>query len=366
MSLPVSVVIGVLAGLVGGARRKAGWSDVLAAGLTLAGLGFVALVASVSSGFFAAVNQLYLLGVVAFPVGAAVLVLGRLIRRNGEGRRVVALIGTAALVAAGLGFWASVIEPQRLQVRTNTLAVTGVESPLVVGVIADLQTPSVGEIELEAVERVLAAEPDLVVLPGDLFQLSPATVPSRYAEFAELLRSLVQAVPAVVIIDGDVDIPNVVAQMAEDAGATFLSDQVASFDVRGQTIHVAGLRTRGGTQREWVSPPVLATLDGFGPDDVVVMLSHPPDPVLALPPGSAVDVLIAGHTHGGQVSIPFYGPPVTFTAVSREAAAGGLSVVNGHNLYVSSGVGMERGDAPEIRFGVPPEVAILTLVPPSS
>ena len=82
-------------------------------------------------------------------------------------------------------------------------------------------------------------------------------------------------------------------------------------------------------------------------------------------PDRAEDVdapqVVAGHTHGGQVQIPFFGPLFTLTEIPREAAAGGLHEVNGTQLYVSRGVGAERGEAPLIRFNCPPEISLLTL-----
>ena len=93
------------------------------------------------------------------------------------------------------------------------------------------------------------------------------------------------------------------------------------------------------------------------------MVSHRPDPVLSLPDGSAVDLLISGHTHGGQVSLPGIGPLVARSELPRVVVSGGLHLVNGHPVYVSTGVGVERGQAPPIRFRSRPSVGVLTIVP---
>jgi len=76
-------------------------------------------------------------------------------------------------------------------------------------------------------------------------------------------------------------------------------------------------------------------------------------------PATGVDLLIAGHTHGGQVVVPGFGPPLTLTSVPREVAAGGLRELDGRRLYVSRGVGMERGWAPPLRLFCAPEVTLL-------
>ena len=60
-------------------------------------------------------------------------------------------------------------------------------------------------------------------------------------------------------------------------------------------------------------------------------------------------------------SLPLFGPPLTFSPLPRRVAAGGLHRYQGNAVYVSRGLGMERGQAPRIRFRCPPEVTLLTL-----
>jgi uncharacterized protein len=70
---------------------------------------------------------------------------------------------------------------------------------------------------------------------------------------------------------------------------------------------------------------------------------------------------VAGHTHGGQVQLPIVGPPSIASRVPREVGAGGLHELDGRRIYVSRGVGVERGQAPLLRFGAVPEVSLITL-----
>ncbi len=93
-----------------------------------------------------------------------------------------------------------------------------------------------------------------------------------------------------------------------------------------------------------------------------ILLAHRPDAGLELRRGTRVDLTVAGHTHGGQVAPPLLGPLVVASAVPRHVGAGGLhDLGGGRRIYVSRGIGMERGHAPPLRIGAPPEVSLLTL-----
>jgi predicted MPP superfamily phosphohydrolase len=78
------------------------------------------------------------------------------------------------------------------------------------------------------------------------------------------------------------------------------------------------------------------------------------------------DLLIAGHTHGGQVQIPFFGPVMSLSYVPRKWASGVTKLGHNRTLLVSRGIGMERGGAPELRFLCRPELVVLSLCPKRS
>lgn len=101
--------------------------------------------------------------------------------------------------------------------------------------------------------------------------------------------------------------------------------------------------------------PVLA-LSGVTHD--AICLAHAPDQFPALP--SACALTIAGHTHGGQVWLPFLGRPAVGRIASRygQRYAAGVIRENGRTLFVSSGIGTS---GLPVRLGVPPEIALLRL-----
>ena len=144
-------------------------------------------------------------------------------------------------------------------------------------------------------------------------------------------------------------------QVFEGTKVRCLVDETALVTLpEGMTLAITGLSRNHGRVRDsgW-----LAGLMERGPlGDHRIFISHAPDFVDALP--EPVDLVLAGHTHGGQVVVPFFGPPRTASRLPR-LYAGGLHDFRGTPLHVSRGVGMERAFTPPIRFLCPPEICIL-------
>ncbi len=91
-----------------------------------------------------------------------------------------------------------------------------------------------------------------------------------------------------------------------------------------------------------------------------ILVGHNPNFALEEP---AADLYLAGHTHGGQVVLPFLGPLITFSDLPNAQVAGRTDFPNGSTLIVSQGIGMERYDAPRLRFLCPPELVVIDLMP---
>ena len=101
---------------------------------------------------------------------------------------------------------------------------------------------------------------------------------------------------------------------------------------------------------------VSFALAGVPPDDMAILLAHSPDQVLEAI-GLGADLVLSGHTHGGQVRLPLLGAVYAGTKLGRDYAAGLFSVEDTW-LYVSRGIGMT---GLPIRFLCPPEVTLIIL-----
>jgi hypothetical protein len=107
----------------------------------------------------------------------------------------------------------------------------------------------------------------------------------------------------------------------------------------------------------WEDPPDTVALVSELPEDGLPLLAftHNPDVFPQVPP--AVSLTLAGHTHGGQARLPFFGRPIVPSRYGERYAAGHV-VDNGRHLFVTTGLGTSLF---AVRFRVPPEIAILRL-----
>lgn len=354
--------VGVAAATVRRPDARLGLRALAPAGAVALGVGVVVAVALVvrSGGFalFSLAHLAYLGVTVTLPLLA--VGLGVLAWRRSAPRPMWALV-VAGLLPAPLGWYATHVEPMALRVDEVVVPVAAEragDDEVRIAVLADLQTNRVGDHERRAVDEVLAAEPDVVLLPGDLFQGTDAELDDVVDDMRALLGRL-EAPHGVYFVQGDVDGDGHARRVLEGTGIEVLSDEVAEVEVGDRTLRI------GGTDIAYDGPgadAVRAELLGTPVDGAVTLLvSHRPDTVLPLPERSRVDLTVAGHTHGGQIVIPGFGPAVTFTDVPRHVARGGLHEVDGNPIYVSPGVGVERGAAPQVRFLNRPAVAVLTL-----
>lgn len=289
--------------------------------------------------------------------------IGVLLQRR-AGRSVTPaarLLATTGLAMIPVAVYAMVLEPRRLVLEEASLeARTQLVRELRIGVLSDIQCSTIGAHERRAVTRLMAEAPDLILIAGDLFQGSPGHFERTRDDFVALLRSL-SAPGGVWVVRGDVDSHSqsrsYFDDLTDEAGVRVLIDEFVRIELRGQIIELYGYDRWGNDTASLHA--FLRTPREAGAARLV--LAHRPDPVLGLGQGMDLDLFVAGHTHGGQVVIPFFGPPFTLSAVPRIVGAGGLHEVNGAPIYVTRGVGMERGHAPRVRFLCPPEIAIVTL-----
>lgn len=308
--------------------------------------------------FLGQLHVLWLDVVLALPAFGG----GLLVTASGRASRAVAV---ACLALLPVGLWGTFVGPGRLLLERATVPLPPAragDAPISVGVLADLQFARVGDHEREAVARIMALRPDVIVLPGDVHQGSDALLGEQLPAIRALLGGL-RAPGGVWMVRGDQEDGMEAALVTAGTRVTVLEDEARRVAVGNRRLTVAGLGLDFATNTTPAGRALLARLERApAAGDVRLVIAHRPDAALALPRGTRVDLLVAGHTHGGQVALPFLGPIEDLSAVPRKVGAGGLHDLGGGRLiYVSRGVGLERGQAPRVRIGVPPEISLLTL-----
>ena len=371
VTLLASVLIGAAASgavLFGGARRLTAPRLLASSAVLLAVVAFEApFLVGIGFGAFALLYLLYLHLAVTLPLQAIlVLLAGLRARRTVSTSRPGITRGAAALAAVSLAFvpvsiQATFFEPYRLKTETAAVPLrherTG-QRAVRIGVLSDIQTDHVSDYERSAIDRLMALEPDLVLIPGDLFQGWPGTLADEIGGFRDLLSRL-HAPGGVYFVLGDADSPEEIEQIIDGTQVKLLINQTVHLSVGDRTISLCGLERRCQSEAARRAIREFAAAPGDG--DIRILCSHYPDSALELEPGTRVDLVIAGHTHGGQVQVPFFGPLITLSRVPRAVAAGGLHDLDGRRVYVSRGVGHERRQAPPLRFNCPPEVSLVTV-----
>lgn len=303
---------------------------------------------------FGFAHVVYLVATVGAPLVGLGLVIWSL-RSHAMPTRPAVLLLVFGIGLAPIGLYASYVEPFWLRIDRVSLEADWTDQPMRIAVLTDLQTSDIGDYERDVVSRILAEEPDVVLLGGDLWQTSGG-LGDAAGGFRELLAVLGNQVEHVVAVEGNTDNAFRLQQLANGTGVVVLHNEVTQISVDGQLLRIGGLGFGGNpTVRRNVIDEVAAAPDGVGR----LVLAHLPDTVYELSTSDGIDLVVSGHTHGGQIALPFLGPLVTFSDVPRSVAAGGLHEVGGVPIYVSTGVGLERGQAPQVRFLVRPTVGVI-------
>jgi uncharacterized protein len=264
-----------------------------------------------------------------------------------------AIAATPLLALSATSAYASLVEPYNYAVRETDIFVRdlpGAFDGFRIAQITDVHHSRL--VSIEEVRRVvdvtMRMKPDLIALTGDY-----TTSYRRYIEpCAEALGAL-YAPHGVWAVLGNHDhytdaLLTVRALKRHHINVLENANTIVSRG--GETLQLAGVGDWTWGQADWER-----SLYGIDRRRPTVMLSHQPV-VLDLPEAEGLSLILSGHTHGGQVSLPFIGTPVRYGRDFKYVH--GLYEKQGTQLYVSAGTGVI---GLPVRFGVRPEISILKL-----
>lgn len=291
-------------------------------------------------------------------------------------RAVGALAAVGAAGAAGLAY-SALVEPRLFRVRRERLALLPPGSdPLRVLHVSDLHLAQGQEFRSRFVRSLVDLQPDLVINTGDNF--GGDTLPLVLNAFDSLLD-----VPGVFVFgSNDVwgptrknparyltrrttyaehrekgpTLPTGQLREAFEARAwTYLDNRTSTLTVKGTSLAFAGL---GDAHMD--ADRITDAHPAFDDADLRIGVTHAPySRTLEAFDRAGAQLVLAGHTHGGQIRVPFWGAPVTNCDMDRTRARG-LFPYRRMRVHVSAGLGYSPYSP--VRFACPPEVTLLTLV----
>jgi len=292
--------------------------------------------------------------------GLEIFVLVRCARKRLRGqsaRKILFAKSALVLHALVLGLFACVlwgyfVEPRWVDVHEVTLHTTKLkEARFRIVQISDLHCDRTVLNEDRVVQIVNDLKPDIVVATGDYL--------NDIAGLPRLRRTLssLEAPLGKCAVTGNWDVrcwSDV--SVFEGTGFCRLERQTVLVTKGADTLAITGMGFGH-------SDSVHGSTEDFSEDRYDVFLFHTPDLVEDFA-NRSIDLYLCGHTHGGQIALPWYGALITFSKFGKKYESG-MYHVGDTVLYVNRGLGMEPRPAPQMRFLARPEIAVFDILPSS-
>jgi predicted MPP superfamily phosphohydrolase len=265
------------------------------------------------------------------------------------------IVGSVALTGAALLAYAAWVEPRWLQLRRTRIRIEKLPAPLErlrIGLLTDLHADDSASVALaaRAAGMLVAARPDLIALTGDFVTEGAPHFERVIAALGRLHAPLgVYAVPG--NHDHAAGVRRLHGALDRAPNITDLTNRAKILEIAGARLCIAGIDDLNEGEPRLALPPPSAR-------DLTILLAHTPDHAERLRHADAhVDLVLSGHTHGGQVRLPGLPAPMN-SAVRSDLYEDGLQQRPWTRVYTSRGVGTVHLP---FRFFARPEVTVLEL-----
>lgn len=277
--------------------------------------------------------------------------------------KMVILVVSLLLLTA-LGVW---IAWGNTALELNTYTISSPELPAAfegyrIAQVSDLHNAKMGKDNEKLLNTLRSAQPDMIVLTGDLIDSRNTDVETAVA----FVRQAVKIAPCYYVTGNhEARIPEAYAQLKtamEDAGVTVLENKRVEVALDGEAITLLGVNDPS-FQTDYLNGESAQVLDSVledimtDSDGFTVLLSHRPE-LFETYVQRDVDLVFSGHAHGGQFRLPFVGGLVAPNQGLFPEYDAGLYTEDNTNMLVSRGIGNSLFP---FRFNNPPEVIVAEL-----
>jgi len=255
-----------------------------------------------------------------------------------------------ALGGISIGSYSRLFEPRWVEINKVDIYIDSLPKRFQMMTIAQLSdihhckyVPR--EFVRKCVRKVNALSPDIIALTGDYVYNSESFLPAVAEELAEL-----RAKEGVFAVLGNHDKKYITLDILSRKGIQVLINKHTLLYRKKEYLFIAGVDDLWRGRLD-----IKTTLKGTD-HQPKILLCHNPDAIETIK-HTDIDFVMAGHTHGGQVSVPLYGPPVVYSKFGARYAAG-LFHEGNTIMYVNKGIGVSYFP---IRFFARPEITLFTL-----
>lgn len=260
-----------------------------------------------------------------------------------------------------LGADSTLLEPNRPRVARQEITLRRWPAPLngfTIGLLSDFHYDAYFSVHplRAAIGMVRDLHPDLIALTGDFVSvpwIGEPTSQVHYAEPCALLLKELQAPHGVWAVLGNHDVasdPDRVTDALTSHGIPVLANQAVPIERNGARFWLAGVDDILGG-----APDLHTALLKIPTDEAVVLMAHEPD-FADYVCRYSVDLQLSGHSHGGQVKLPFL-RPLYLPELAKKYIRGSYKIKE-LALYTNPGIGTV---GIPVRFNCPPEVTLLTI-----
>ena len=266
------------------------------------------------------------------------------------------------LVGTAVYLWGTLREPFALAVSHMTIQTPGLPAdapPIRLLHLSDLHLERLTQRETRLLELIEEVRPDLMVITGDYLNLSYVNDPVARTAVRQVLAQLHAPYGVYATLGSPpVDPRDTTPSLFEGLSIRLLRDEAAVLTwADGRTLALLGLDCDHDLAADAQVFQELVKL--VPPTSTQVLLYHSPE-LMPLVQQHPVELYLCGHTHGGQVRLPFYGAILTSSSLGKRYEMGPYTEQN-TTLYISRGIGLEGLSAPRLRLLCPPEVVLFTL-----